>query len=191
MLKLLEFSNLQNLNYESVEGFMRRHNIYFTLDGQSRGYERAIFTKRSKNFFSLDETNLPLFLSSSVENEKKIGELLKLSQMEYRGFLDSCAAGRPDIDFLNDIISQFSAHDLRISQTNPFNFSFEIEFPPRNLEQHIEVYDIIYPLWRGEGESFSRVKKCKFCEKYFLAVSLKGEFCEKKCRNAYNYKRNK
>ena len=192
MRKLLEFANMKEINYSALEAYHRRYNIFFTVDGQNAGGERAVFTKQSRYFFSFDETELDLFLSPSPENEKTLSDLLKVSQKEYCDFLDSCIAGEPDIVLVNERIAQFSAHDLKASRTDePFKFSFEINFSPRNLENYLDVFSIIYPFWREEGESFFRIKKCKHCENYFHAGSLKAEFCGKKCRNAFNYIKNR
>jgi len=193
MQKLLNFVNLKEITYSSMENFYRYHNIYVRDD-------RMVATKQSNRFFSFDhieedkflnEAEKELYLLPSAENEKVLSKLLKASQKEYCDFLDSCISGKPDVDFINGRLHQFSYNSLMLTQVDNFKFAFDIQFSPMNLEQYIDVYSIIYPVWRGQAETFARVKKCKKCESYFYAISLKAEFCQRKCRNAFNYRKNK
>jgi hypothetical protein len=196
MLKLIEFSNMKEFTYPSVESFQRRHNIYFTVAGHNRGYEDFCMTKHANTFFCFHKKDLNneaesnLWLQPSERNETMMSNLLRKSQIEYRSFLDACNAGHLDMDFINSRIAQFSGkHLIAVKTDSPFRLSFELELRPDDIETHIDVYEIIYPLWRGEGEQFSRIMKCKNCRNYFCPRSLKAEFCSVKCKNAYNYRK--
>ena len=43
MQKLLAFSNMKKFDYHIMESYHRRNNIFFTIDGQNKGGERAVF----------------------------------------------------------------------------------------------------------------------------------------------------
>jgi hypothetical protein len=194
--KLIEFANLKKITYQSVESFLRRHGIYFTIDGEQRGYEKACYTKNSASKFLFEDAPdveiqyRGAFLSRSPENELKMEACLKSSQREYREFLEACVRGGLPVDFVKDRISQFKGANLTVAPTdNPFRVSFELDLNPRDIETHVDIYEILYPAWNGEGDQFSRVKYCKNCSNFFCARSLKADFCSVKCKNAYNYRK--
>jgi len=199
MQKLLDFANLEEINYQSMEAYIKKHNIFFTVGGQEKGGERAVIIDKNKRryYFSFDkmeffnEEEKKLWYLPSTESEKILAEMLKAIRKKYRDFLDSCIGGKPDIDFINDLIAQFEAGDLKAVQVDNFKFAFDLQLTPQNFEQYIDAFEILYPIWRGEDETFAKIKKCKFCRKYFYAISLKSKFCELKCRNAFNYRKNK
>ena len=170
MRKLIEFANLKKITYQSVESFLRRHGIFFTIDGEQHGYEKACYTKNSASKFLFDDAPdvenqyKGALLPRSPENELKMEACLKSSQREYREFLEACVRGGLPIDFVKGRISQFRGANLAVAPTDePFRVSFELDFSHRDIETHIDIYEILYPLWNGEGEQFSRVKHCKNC----------------------------
>jgi hypothetical protein len=198
MQKLLDFVNIDKITYGKLETFYRHHRIFFSEHGMKKGSERYVSTKQSDKFFSFDHIQDSDFLNDyekslwfqpTPENEKALASLLKVSQQEYRSFLDSCIFGDMDGFFVSERMDNFSDLDLKAIKIDNFKFNFDLQAVPKNLEEHIDLFEILYPLWRGEGETFGRVKKCKFCENYFFAVSLKAEFCARKCRNAFNYRK--
>jgi hypothetical protein len=195
---LLDFINMKEINLGALEIIYRTHRIFFTEAGMKKGMERYFKTKHSPEFFSFDhrqdsdflnEDEKSMWLQPTPENEKKLASYIEMSQEEYLFFLDSCVAGRIDGVFLNERLSEHPDYEVKLVQTGNFEFKFELLPQVKDFEQYVDMFEIFIPIWRGEGEKFSRIKKCKFCGKYFFAVSLKAEFCERKCRNAYNYQK--
>ena len=197
MKPLIDFSNIDNFTYSRMGSYLRQHNIFFTQAGELAGNEMVLLTKNSSSPFYLRAPSDPEkiaegFIVPSTENELLMSDHLKKSQAEYRAFLNAATKGYLDVEFVNSRLSRFKTSNLIVSETDdPFKLSFELNLFPLNLEMHLDIYEIIYPLWRGEGTEFSRLKKCGHCSNFFHARSLKAVFCSVKCKNAHGYQGNK
>jgi hypothetical protein len=189
--KLLDFSNIKTLDYPTVLEFQKEHKIFFTQDGEQRGWEPSVFTKHSDNFFCLkDAPELFRYLPPSQFNERRMARALLKSRAEYRNFLNSAIAGNFDSEFVNVRLKEYNLREIFITE-NDFNFSFSIGFTPRNIEEFIDVHSIINLIFNGQGEQFARVRSCGYCGDYFIPGSLKGGFCKKKCYNQNYYQNRK
>jgi hypothetical protein len=196
MRMIIDFTNLKEFSYESMESFQRRYNIFFSEEGRNTGFERACFSKNSDSIFlfysspGLQISSNNVFLSASKENEIRMADCLKKSQNGYHDFLMECVDGRLPINFVKQSLSHFKGSILTVIPTKDlFRVSFELLLVPRNIESYLDVYEILYPLWRREEEKFSRIKRCKNCSNFFVAKSLKAEFCSVKCKNFLNYRK--
>ena len=210
---LTDFCNIDEFTVGALDGFFRRHDIKHTLQGDQDGMESFVVSERipdvSFYFTNLDRSKNHVdeeTHSISEENKKiirsyysfpgedgynRIFKALEESQAEYRDFLGRCIKGNLDLGFVNSRIAAMTEKDR----------GFDMKFMPgettwtpnlwlfpkriRSIEEHIDIYGIIFPLYSGEGEMFSLTKVCRHCGKYFFAKTKRAEFCSDQCRKDY------
>lgn len=130
------------------------------------------------------------------EGYNGIFKALEESQKDYEAFIGMCSLGNLDLGFVNSRIVAMSKNERK----------FDIKFQPgettwspylwlfpqniRSIEEYIDIYGIVFPLYRGEGEMFSLTKVCRHCGKYFFAKTKRAEFCSDQCRKD-NFRLNK
>lgn len=207
---LIDFVNVQHWTVEAIAGIYRRYGVKHTGQGDADGYESFVSSRNipdiNFNVDNLDRGKSILeqqvgglhdagamsfrshWLFPGDDGFARIFDALAKSQEEYRGFLDECIRGNMDLNFVNS----------RISLLNQDTRGYDIKFQPgdttwtpnlwlfphsiRSIEEYIDTYGIIFPLYRGEGEIFSLTMRCKHCGNYFLAKTKRAEFCRDQCR---------
>lgn len=153
-------------------------------------------------FESIGEANR--ICAPGDEGYSRLWDVLRQSQREYRDFLDECVRGHLDLSFINSRLQpteyttktswgEQKQEIQRISRvlfapaSSPWAPRIDLELRcPDSLEAWIDAYALIFPLMRGEGEAFSRVKRCLQCRDYFFAKSQKALFCSDVCRKSYH-----
>lgn len=207
---LIDFINLRPLTFETVEGFYKRHGLTHYnivadgIDIPSNSYcapatssylylfnELILNRTKVKNPFpgkaKLEHSTL---VPPSDYGSSLLFKDIKELQHEYRDFIDDCIRGNLDIAFINERITflGFELGTARLyfekgsKQWNPSVYIVTYEF---TLKKWLDVM-IIQTLLSGEGESFSKVKRCLHCGDYFTLKSKKAKFCSDKCRMAYH-----
>jgi len=113
----------------------------------------------------------------------------------YFAFLDSCAKGELDLDFINlkylsfienNLVEQgFRASTNRWKPTPAYVSSFD------TLEQLICFHGLIKPFLENKGEIFSRVRHCQECRRFFIFEKSTAKFCKTACRASFHRRQNK
>ena len=201
---LLDFVNHKGWSISTLAGFYQKHRIYYSVAGGKRGWEDRARVRGDERFWCLTDEAVeiskdlkkvaPDYFVSPDEGEKwsDLWKRLEGLQGEYRLFLDKCIKGELDLGFLNNRIQQVRASsglDFElVADVNPWTpFTFW-RFYEGTLEDAIETRGLIRPFLYGEGERFSRIRKCPECGKYFEPKSLKARYCSVSCKNAANYR---
>ncbi|GAB6035725.1 hypothetical protein JCM15519_02840 [Fundidesulfovibrio butyratiphilus] len=192
---LIDFVNLDRRDPDGIAAFCREHRLALTKHGEGTGLDSFTKTRQAPGMFYFFHSSpvAEIFGDHAVlpgdPRWAELGPLIQRSQGEYAGFLESCIAGRLDLDFINS----------RVVSNKPGLVTFrpgKTGWTPEpdlfgnfdSIEDFIDYYGIVAPLWRGEGERFSRVRRCKQCGKFFIPASLKREYCSDKCRNEFHYR---
>lgn len=207
---LIDFTNIDEWTVDAIAGIYRRYGIKHTGQGDADGSESFVASRHipdvNFNVDRLDQGRAMLeqqvggrhdagamsfrshWLFPEDEGFERIFKALEESQKEYQDFLGRCILGNLDLGFVNS----------RIALLNKDNRGYDIKFEPgettwtpnlwlfpqniRSIEEYIDTYGIIFPLYRGEGEMFSLTRVCKHCGNYFLAKTKRAEFCRDQCR---------
>ncbi|QLA18966.1 hypothetical protein [Desulfolutivibrio sulfoxidireducens] len=207
---LIDFCNQAEWSPDTIGGIYRRYGIKHTAQGDADSVESFSASRHLPgicfNFANLERGKAILdeqvanlteeaakkcrkfWLFPGDEDFPRIFEALAKSQAEYRAFLDECTRGNLDLNFVNS----------RIAMLNNENQNYKVKFEPgattwnpslwlfpqsiRSIEEYIDAYGIIFPLYRGEGDMFSLTMKCKHCGNYFFAKTKRAEFCKDQCR---------
>lgn len=210
---LIDFCNIKEWTVDAIGGIYRRHGVKHTMQGDKDGVESFAVSRHIPGmFFHFDNLDRDrVVLDKQTENMPediaegwrsfwpfpgdegfdRIFDALAKSQTEYRAFLDECIRGNLDLNFVNSRIALF----------NEEKRNYDIKFEPGNttwtpnlwlfpqsicsIEEYIDTYGIIFPLYRGEGGMFSLTMKCKHCGNYFFAKTKRAEFCSDQCRKDY------
>lgn len=96
---------------------------------------------------------------------------------------------KPDTDliekFMHKTITELRFLENKNDQWNPildFIYNMETE------EEYHFVFGVAKPLL-NHMDSIKRIKECKHCNNFFIAISLKAIYCSVKCRAAFHYKK--
>lgn len=196
---LTDFCNIREFSDEAIGKLYRFWPIHHSLKGQEDGHERFVMSRihpdtmfyfqedadareQRRKFGNDDFVSFP-----EARNHHQIFEALAKAQADYRAFLDKCAGGNLDLDFVNS----------RMDLMRKSNTGFVIKFQPgddpwkpalwlyptntRTIEDYIDIYQIIFPLYRGD-EYLSQIRNCKHCGKYFVAQTKRAVYCSDSCR---------
>ena len=126
--------------------------------------------------------------------------MLKKSQKPYIEFLENCVSKKDlDISFIKRAISVFASEQWFITRNtsrkwDPFVYHghhidyAEGSLSPSLFPSYIETYidlEIAMVIVREQGgEVFPYIKKCKFCEHYYLpkVLRLDQKYCSERCK---------
>ncbi len=111
-------------------------------------------------------------------------------QPQYIGFLEDAVDGKIDIDFINTkhlifMEENITSYGYDENAKDPFNPAPKIKATFETLEQIISFRSIVWPFWTGNGCIYSRIKRCQFCNSFYLFERDGGKFCTTKCKNAF------
>ncbi len=202
---LLEFCNIEEWNCQDLLKLQEKYGIIFTKAGRKRGYDKcqiALYDADRRWFYLVDneearnnqaELSREIVVLPSDPKFKLLFDYLQRSQNLFRGFLDKCEKGNLDITFLNDLIERFSRHmvfRLEAGETenghknewNPYLRPDTKRFP--YLEFYI-IWEILKYVFDRESLIFSRVRKCKFCNSYFLFHRKDQKYCTGTCSSNF------
>jgi hypothetical protein len=206
----IDFCNITEWNHNDIILLQLNYNIVYSLKGIQKGFDFYCFSNRdpNKRYFALVEEQevldfktkfespLPshlkphVILPSEPESEK-LFVYLKDSQNEVKSFIAKCSKGFPDSEFLDKMIKGFQ-HKLFFEKSKDL-WELKINYNVhhlRSLEDYV-YWDIISLfISKKAAEIFTKIKKCKECEEYFIAKRniKKQQFCSKQCNNRYNSK---
>ena len=197
---LLDFCNIKNLTLDEILSLQIRHKISHTIAGELQGYEdycRSIRDPKKRWFWLVENkvgkdmkdkasesTKYFIVLPSDKESNDVIN-FFKLSQNEYKQFLDNYIKGSPDISFINKLKSYFKLIKFEYIKSNN-DWSLEIVYDEeeevyiRTFEDYVN-WEIFRLFLTGQGKIFSQIKKCKWCSSYFLYRRKDQKYCSEKC----------
>jgi hypothetical protein len=194
---LLDFLNIRKWTHKAVLELYREYGIIHTLEGRKYGFEIVCFSKKDpkKRYFILAEHERARAIRADVEKNRKwfyplpsekgsvkLFKYLQESQKEYMDFLNQCSMGVLDLAFAKKIAADFSHVELTLIRSKN-------EWKPElthgagylgTLEDYVN-WEIFTTIVRGEGGVFPYVKKCRRCQKYFVAKILRKD--QKYCRS--------
>ena len=117
-------------------------------------------------------------------DEKLLGFMEPIKQ-ELGFWCENFSEGRVPFDRLQKMCTELNPRIVvrheTLSSWNPY---FDIDLGPlANFKNFVLSRFLIAPFFRGEGESFQRIKKCPVCGSFFFAERLGRGFCSNACRN--------
>ncbi|MFZ2632725.1 MAG: hypothetical protein WA081_06005 [Desulfosalsimonadaceae bacterium] len=194
MKLFLDFLNVKTWDCETLLALFKKHNYYFSVAGQKRGYETSFFIEHpqyKKNCFFFEDDDQFAMESAAVGNGILPGDdryqdafkWLSELQKEWAATLAFTTENGPNIDYLN-----FIAERTRITYRRGKRL-FDIEplaVRPDDvftIEQYLE-FDYLHTFLTGRGNDFQRLRKCRAadCRKWFSPIRKTKEFCSDKCR---------
>jgi hypothetical protein len=213
IMLLLDFCSVQEWNVEEISGLYDKYKIIHTPESSEHGCEQFCTTKHKENrryYFiedfpmSFDPKAHKFYISPDRPEHSELWEMLEKSQSEYRSFLDECIEEKLDIEYINNLSEGVS---IRFTNNPQYKFlpyySFEL---PRinNIESYVEL-DILnislnragpwiedieilnIDLRKGERSLIGRIRKCPYCEKYFIFTKRAArKYCDDICRYSYH-----
>ncbi|QLA16099.1 hypothetical protein [Desulfolutivibrio sulfoxidireducens] len=208
---LLEFVNFPDGDYplSAIKKFYAKYKIFHSLSiGEVGVYTRMYESRRvAFSFFSKDELS-SLFPREEIRRWQEWAEYRPLfpgevdfkglescwglTVCEFRTFLNKCISNYIDLGFVNKFMPkenvQFElrpSHDIWKPTVAIFNEDDNNRY--KTIDHYLVATQILPFLLRGDGEIFSRIRRCPVCKKYFIPKSLKKKFCSDKCRAAHHY----
>jgi hypothetical protein len=199
---LLHFCNIKELTHERILNLQKNHNVYFSGYGRKRGYDDFCRTRKDPEerfFYLIEDEDIRSKASNApkgfiLPSDKKSNDLLhglKSSQKDYRHFLDKCANGNLDLNFMNKLLDDFQSSTAIkfVKSKNEWKPEFMYNEPHLwFFEDHLN-WEILCWFFMREGRIFNRVKKCKFCDSYFLFHRKDQKYCADKCSSNYRGRR--
>ena len=112
-------------------------------------------------------------------------------QEDVLGFLENCQSGVLDLLWLKKHLGMMLDEHMEIATTGnkwrpvirPNMSSLPLEFGA-----YMRKREILFPVFSGKGEMFSKIKKCDNCQALYVPKSRKRRFCGDKCKNEYHYR---
>ena len=208
---LLDFCNIKEWTCSTILDLYKKHRIVHSEWGKRSGFEKWCTSKllpKQPLVFALTEVdeiepwlsednkkispsewlNTPIIFPSD-KRHADIWDYLQRSQGNYRGFLDKCSEGVLDLNFANDIIE-----DFQVSQGINFllveskeKWGPEVTMSKEYLEtieDHIN-WEILSLFFNRKPDILREVRKCKWCETYFIASRTDRVYCSDSCGSTY------
>jgi hypothetical protein len=197
----IDFCNIRESEWthERILALNREHSIAYTIGGLQKGHEnlcRSKYDGGGRTFWLIEdkdakELNDGTWVFPSDEASSELWFCLQHSQKEFKGFLDSCAKGNPDIGFLNDAIEDFSRVGFQVfkpevdtglsqrkQQAAEKNLSITNKLELRNLEDHINA-ELLTFVFEKKAVEFYKFQRCHLpgCGKYFLKPRSDRKYC--------------
>jgi len=182
---LIDFCNIGSWDIETVASYIKEHDLCDFCENKV-----------------CSEPEGPACDISEAELARLQG-----SQELYQDFLDKCINGHLDLDFINHRLQYLHGEAGRFVlkpdgtfEADPKSQRFfhfvsgsnswkpEVHFRPlsgRELEAFLDA-SIVRTLLTGEGEVFSKVKKCGWCKNYLVFTRQTKKYCSDKCRLDFN-----
>lgn len=207
---ILDFCNIKEdeWNHKTIRELNKEHSIAYTIESQQK-YKtvcRSKFDVMNRTFWltkhkdkqrqkRAQELKLRSWVFPSDKDSEKLWFYLQTAQKDYRDFLDSCAEGTLDLDFLNDALEDFSKVGFQFVRAETDTISKkkqkEARWNPiqthkidlRTLEDFLS-FEILTHIFKHEGTIFSKVRQCQWnrCQKYFLWKRRKDQqYCSDTC----------
>ncbi len=206
---LTDFINLRPLTLETLEGLYKRHNLShykLTVDGfdiPENAYcmVDSVYTAYLFRPIIHDSVKIPRpkDIPKGFSDTVKIITptdffaerlLLKTKDLQhtYRDFIDDCIRGNLNLSFINTRSTFLILGNSRLcfeKSDRPWNPTVSLAIRELTIEKWLDLI-ITQTLLSGEGEFFSKIKRCLQCGDYFVVKSKKAKFCSDKCRMTYH-----
>jgi hypothetical protein len=208
---LLDFCNIQEWSVEKISGLYDKHQIIHTAEGNKHGKEFFCSTKHKEKWRYYFTEEIPPILgdlddtfciSPDRSEYMELWEMLKISQSEFRTFVEVCRNGKLDLEFINNLMNQHFIHNIsekfpvyfrknRINKWMP-EIGFDDYFLG-DIESYIawEIFEIslgrIKSPIKKRSSVFECIGKCDWCDNYYYYNRNTKRFCSTKCRQDYNY----
>jgi len=203
---LLDFCNIKEWGCSTVLDLYKKHKIIHSEWGKRDGFEKFCVSKyQSKSplgFAMVEASEIEPWLSgdNGVSPSKWLGQstlfpfdkrhsdiwdYLQLSQGEYRSFLDKCAKGTLDLNFINDIIEDFQSFQglnfvlVKAEKEWETTFNFNKEFL-KTIEGYID-WEIVSLFLNKKPGVLRKIRKCAWCGTYFISTRQDQKYCDDKC----------
>ena len=184
---IASYANVTDFTHMAFWNLVAEYNLPLPDSHLDLSYEQTLhFEKLKRELLGEDRENSVSIVDIELEH-------LKRHQPAYVAFLDSCMEGRPDMDFLNLKYNSFMKNNLKdygFKESNdPWKPEAVLISSYRTLEEVIAFRGLILPFYQGNGRTFSRVGRCGYCSKYYIAERSDAKFCERKCKNDFHRKK--
>lgn len=204
---IIDFCNIKEWTCSTVLDLYKKHKIIHSEWGKHAGFEKWCTSKllpKQPFFFALTEIDeiepwlsednkimspskwldIPIIFQSD-KRHSDIWDYLQRSQGEYRGFLDKCAKGTLDLNFINDIIEDFQSFQglnfvlVKLEKEWETTFNFNKEFL-KTIEGYID-WEIVSLFLNKKTGVLRKIKKCAWCGTYFISTRKDQKYCDDKC----------
>ena len=128
---------------------------------------------------------------TGLSGEQRFIELFSEVVLWFQRFMATCEAGQMDVATLNRFKSTKSLVFVFEPSSNKLNPSLKVIAQNEPFDERIEVRILnkfIYPIiFSNAGKELLKIKRCRYCRRYFLGKRLSATFCSDTCRGGFHY----
>lgn len=186
-----------------------KNGVYWTERGKEIGFDTSFSTKNyhialiendslcklyDRNENDLDkETKDKYIIPKKNDYEQKLQKAIGQVRKEIRTWLEYIVENNGiDYQRLKVFLEENKIAITAFSKTdNPFQPDIGISYRLPELENYIIAREIVYPIFKHDGDIFSRLRQCPECKDYFYADDIRSIYCSRKCRNTTHNKKQK
>jgi hypothetical protein len=190
---LIDFVNTETWNPEALLDLHKKHGMYYTIEGQKKGYAESFFFEKfkGKNFCpNRDESSMRLSSDGpgwcvfpGDKEYEGLFDYLGTLQTEWNKRIKQTVKSGPETKFLNEIANRVKF--VFESSQNPWDVKLSNFWNEQGtFESYIE-FDYLKEFLAGQGEKFKRLRTCRECKNWFLYNRPKQISCSDKCRFAF------
>ena len=136
-----------------------------------------------------DGTKQPPYYNAIFPGEpgfsEKLWEAISPARDELTFWFEEFSQERVSFNRLKTLCEELKPRIIAYSEEeDKWSPNMGLSFPQNNdLRSYALTHCIISSFFRGEGHNFERIKRCRFCEKFFWEGRKGREFCSDGCRN--------